>query len=141
MQADTGIGPLQGPLSNAGNYTGIFNPSDLNLPQGQFEIQKATIAGGLPSDSFSVFNDTYQLDGGTLNADGAATFYKASDGEWIVTGGTNTGYLFFYFGASQKTFFAPFIPPFQITLWLTFDPALQGNQALYNMAAARARNQ
>lgn len=108
--------------NNAGNYTAVFTPQVWNLPQGQFEIQKGTVSGGTPGGGFSVFNETYQLDGGVLDLTGSAQFYKASDGEFVIAGGIGAPYVYVYFDSGNPSQ----IPT--VNLWICYDPDLRINR-------------
>jgi hypothetical protein len=109
----------QFPFNNSGNPTAVFHPSDLVLPQGQFEVQKAAIIGGPVNAGFAVFIDTYQIDSGQLDQKGNAAFYKGSDGEWIVT---NQSEIYVYFTGGTV------LP--RVNLWLSYDPLLRVNSAV-----------
>jgi hypothetical protein len=116
---DSGFNPMQNP----GNWTCVFQPQDLNLPQGQFEVVKGKITGGQPYATFAVYLDSQPLDGGALDASGSATFYKGSDAEFLISGGTGGGTIYFYFSDAVTDNLAPLV-----TLWLCFDREVPINQ-------------
>lgn len=116
--ADTGMNPV----NNTGNWTATFDAHDLTLPQGQFEISKMQIIGGKPGASLTVYKDIHVQDNCVLDGSGNASWYKASDGEFVIGGASNVGQLFFYFSNPATDGFQALVK-----LWLLYDSGLLMN--------------